>query len=229
MKMHFPRLTREEEIALAQAIAAGKEAQQKLADGAYSDGEREALELLVEEGQRARERLAEANIPLALSLAQRFEGLGVEFEELRQEAFLALMKAVDTFDWRRGKFSTYAWRAITRGLKKYVRAQGFALSLDAPLTDDDDGPLLVELIPAPDSPNVGEVEEEELKEAVRAVLETLPQREAEMVWLYYGEGETLCQIGERYGISGERVRQILERAMGRLRHPARLRKLHPFL
>jgi hypothetical protein len=41
--MHFPRLTREEEIALAKAIEAGKEAQQKLADGAYSDGEREAL------------------------------------------------------------------------------------------------------------------------------------------------------------------------------------------
>jgi RNA polymerase sigma factor (sigma-70 family) len=166
---------------------------------------------------------------LALSLAQRFEDWGVEPEELRQEAFLALMKAVDTFDWRRGKFSTYAWRVITGGLKKYVWAQGFALSLDAPLTDEDEGPLLGELIPAPDSPNVEKVEEEELKEAVRAVLETLPQREAEMVWLYYGEGETLCQIGERYGISRERVRQILGRAMRRLQHPARLRKLRPFL
>ena len=76
-------LTREEEVELAKAIESGD--------------------------QRARKRMIEANLRLAISIAKNFRDKGCSFEDLIQESNLGLIRAVDRFDWRKGfKFSTYA-------------------------------------------------------------------------------------------------------------------------
>jgi len=107
------------------------------------------------------------------------------------------------------------------------------LSLDAPLVPGEDGQLLDYLSdqfsPGPDD----EVYEHALKRSIEDALGTLTEREARVLRLYFGLGDTepmtLEQIGERFGITRERVRQIKEKALLRLRHQSRARFLETFL
>ncbi len=107
------------------------------------------------------------------------------------------------------------------------------LSLDAPLVPGEDNKLLDYL---PDEYRPGP-EQEAFEKALRAnveeALSTLKPREAMILRLYYGlDGEdamTLEQIGEQLGVTRERVRQIKERALARLRHVSRARSLESFL
>ncbi|MFQ6047428.1 MAG: RNA polymerase sigma factor RpoD/SigA [Gemmatimonadales bacterium] len=107
------------------------------------------------------------------------------------------------------------------------------LSLDAPLTPGEDNRLLDYL---PDNQNRGpdeETFERALSESIEAVLGTLKEREAKILRLYFGlDGEepmTLEEIGSMMGITRERVRQIKEKALARLRHVSRARALESFL
>lgn len=85
------------------------------------------LALKIEEGdQEAKQRLAEANLRLVVSIAKRYVGRGMQFLDLIQEGNMGLMKAVEKFDYRKGfKFSTYAtwWirQAITRAIADQAR------------------------------------------------------------------------------------------------------------
>jgi RNA polymerase primary sigma factor len=107
------------------------------------------------------------------------------------------------------------------------------LSLDAPLVPGEDGQLLDylsdQLSPGPDD----EVYEHALQQSIEEALGTLSEREARVLRLYFGLGETepmtLEQIGESFGITRERVRQIKEKALLRLRHQSRARFLETFL
>jgi RNA polymerase primary sigma factor len=107
------------------------------------------------------------------------------------------------------------------------------LSLDAPLVPGEDGQLLDYLSdqfsPGPDD----EVYEHALKRTIDEALSTLTEREAKVLRLYFGLGDsepmTLEQIGESFGITRERVRQIKEKALLRLRHQSRARFLETFL
>lgn len=69
--------------------------------------------------------LVEGYLPLSRAIARRFAGLGIELEDLQQVAAMALMKAIERFDPRRGlKFSTYAAPTITGEVRNYIRDKG---------------------------------------------------------------------------------------------------------
>ncbi len=106
------------------------------------------------------------------------------------------------------------------------------LSLDAPMTPGEDNRLLDYLpdqyAPGPEE----EVFDRALKDTIQDALSTLKEREAKILRLYYGlddqEAMTLEEIGAILGITRERVRQIKEKALVRLRHASRARFLEPF-
>src|ERR671937_2519874 len=107
------------------------------------------------------------------------------------------------------------------------------LSLDAPLTPGEDNKLL-DYLPDNLNPQPDELTfEKALTESIEEALSSLKEREARILRLYFGlDGEepmTLEQIGSLLGITRERVRQIKEKALSRLRHVSRARALESFL
>ena len=105
-----PLLNAEQEVELAKRIEAGLFAEDKLAaaDKLAPKLQRE-LEIIAEDGRRAKNHLLEANLRLVVSLAKRYTGRGMLFLDLIQEGNLGLIRAVEKFDYTKGyKFSTYA-------------------------------------------------------------------------------------------------------------------------
>jgi len=120
-------LTMQGEVELSKRIELGKLAQAQLDEGErLSPAERRKLLELVDDGERARTHLIQANLRLVVSVAKRYVGRGMSFLDLIQEGNIGLMKATDKFDYKRGfKFSTYAtwWirQAITRSISDQSR------------------------------------------------------------------------------------------------------------
>jgi RNA polymerase primary sigma factor len=107
------------------------------------------------------------------------------------------------------------------------------LSIDAPTSDDDDGSLR-EVIPDKDAPSPdSDVISRSLQEDVADALESLSDREAKILTLYFGIGReealTLEEIGRILGLTRERVRQIKEKAIKKLRHASRSSYLQAYL
>jgi RNA polymerase primary sigma factor len=283
-------LTAEEEVSLAMRIESGKEAREKLSALAYSSAdERHDLEILVEDGVRAREHLISANSRLVISVAKKYIGRGVPFLDLIQEGNIGLIRAANKFEYQRGhKFSTYAtwWirQAVTRAIadqsrtiripvhmgdqiNKMLRAshqltqrlgrsprpEELAEELDIELskveqmldiarrplslempTDDEGDSTLGDFIEDGDSPAPPDrVSSTILRDLLMEILVDLPPREVKILQMRYGlvDGETytLEQVGNKFGVTRERVRQIEAQALSRLRHPAHARRLRDFL
>jgi RNA polymerase primary sigma factor len=116
-----------------------------------------------------------------------------------------------------------------------MRSSGRHISMDAPFLQGEDGNLL-DLIPGEDihSPEVGLLSDSLRREIERA-LGTLSPREADVIRLYYGLADqsnntlTLEEIGERFELTRERVRQIKEKAIRRLKHTSRSKILKTYL
>ena len=106
------------------------------------------------------------------------------------------------------------------------------LSLDAPFQEGEDNRLLDVLEDEVQAPPDEELFDEALQKEVVKALSTLTDREAEVIRLYFGIGRekpmTLEQIGTKFGLTRERVRQIKEKAIRRLRHSSRSRALAPY-
>jgi RNA polymerase primary sigma factor len=117
-----PLLDAQQEVELSMQMESGIRASTKLkAAGELSASDKVMLDRDVRLGDRAQERLVEANLRLVVSIAKKYVGRGMPLLDLVQEGNLGLMRAVEKFDYRKGfKFSTYAswWirQAVTRAL-----------------------------------------------------------------------------------------------------------------
>ena len=123
-----PLLARDEEVALARRVDRGKEAESRLEieGDALDPRERRQLKRQVEDAERARQHLIEANLRLVVSVAKRYRSRGLSLLDLIQEGNAGLMHAVEKYDVSTGyKFSTYAvwWirQAVVRALANASR------------------------------------------------------------------------------------------------------------
>lgn len=118
-------LSAEQEVDLAKTVEAGLFAEFKLNSGQdIRPDEWRDIELVAEEGRRAKDHLLEANLRLVVSFAKRYRNRGLDFLDLIQEGNLGLVRAVKKFDYTRGnKFSTYAAWDVCRGIERAIANQ----------------------------------------------------------------------------------------------------------
>ena len=113
-----------------------------------------------------------------------------------------------------------------------MRVAGRHISVDAPFVEGEDNSLLDVLINS-DSPNADRsLINESLSREIERALATLTERESDIIRYFFGIGcqeMTLEEIGERFGLTRERVRQIKEKAIRRLRHTSRSKLLKSYL
>lgn len=205
-----------------------------------SDAEEHQLAERIAKGDdRALSKLIEANLKFVVSVARQYKGQGVAMEDLVSEGNIGLMKAAGKFDATRGvRFVNFAVVYIRQAIEKaieqqgglyqvpkdvkeeVVRQQSQAVSVDAPLGHRANMSLLSVLVNK-DAPMADErVHSAAIEEAVEYALTTLDERERRVINAFFGinqEHETMAEIAEDMDLKRERVRQIRDKAVRKLR------------
>jgi RNA polymerase primary sigma factor len=119
-------------------------------------------------------------------------------------------------------------------IKESLNVSGRHVSMDAPLTTNEDGGTLMDVMANTDAPKTDHVlMAESLQKEIERSLSTLTDKEREIIRLFFGigmnHGLTLEEIGAKFNLTRERVRQIKEKAIRRLRHTSRNKLLKPYL
>jgi RNA polymerase primary sigma factor len=133
-----PLLTADEEVYLAKRIEKGRISREELAASGMtvSDAQREDHRSNIEDGWAAREHLITANSRLVISVAKKYMGRGVPFQDLIQEGNIGLIRAAKKFDYRRGhKFSTYATWWIRQAVTRAIADQGRTIRVPVHMGD----------------------------------------------------------------------------------------------
>ncbi len=180
------------------------------------DEDLDEFEALLAQADRVKNEILRANLRLVVSIARRHVGRSPCFFEIVSDGNLALMRAVEKFDYARGfKFSTYASWAIMRNYARTIPEQMYE---SARLVTGSEEALAA--APAPDDGARDSIVEG-ARHLVAKGLALLNAREREVVVRHYGLASgtgptTLDQIGRSFGVTKERVRQIERRALAKL-------------
>ena len=186
----------------------------------------EKAERYLESAAEVRDLLIRSNLRLVISIAKRFTKEDHLFEDLVSEGTIAVMNAVEHFDYqRRYRFSTYATQAVRRA---YYRLLARRAKQQQPLGGT--STEMLDSLPGPSSSGVQqEAAVESLREKMRDILVVLDPREQQIITARFGmndlePGRTLQSIADQLGVCKERVRQLERRAFDKLR--ARAEELH---
>ncbi|MEH1056365.1 sigma-70 family RNA polymerase sigma factor [Micromonospora sp. CPCC 206171] len=133
-----PLLDAAKEVELSKAIEAGLYAEHLLGEDRVPEGvDRDDLERLVVEGERAKDLFIRANLRLVVSIARRYVRSGMPMLDLIQEGNTGLVRAVEKFDYERGyKFSTYATWWIRQAISRAIAQQERTVRLPVHLVED---------------------------------------------------------------------------------------------
>jgi len=189
--------------------------------------EQEALKLLEQGDERAKELLIEHNLRLVVYIARRFENTGINLEDLISIGTIGLIKAIGTYRLEKSiKLATYASRCIENEILMYIRktaAQKAEVSLDEPINMDYDGNelLLSDILGTDEDMILRPMEDDVDLQLLRQALRELPQREREIVLMRFGlEGRkelTQKEVALKMGISQSYISRLEKRIMLKLR------------
>ncbi len=175
------------------------------------------------------------------ALELRGNPCGVEFDDLMQSGFLAMVRAVETYRADAGAFSTWLVFYLQR---EFAEATGYrthrsqqeplnnAHSLDKPVGDESDGATLLELVPDPAAtmePIEDKLWRQQLHDTMESVLDSLPQEWSHILRERYYSGETLRAVVEKLGCPEGQVRSAEAKALRQLRQGKNAMRLRPFL
>lgn len=180
-----------------------------------------------EEAARAKEMLIIRNLRLVAHIAKKYQNTDEDMEELISIGCIGLIKAIDTFDDKKGRLATYACRCIDNELLMLLRGKkktSREVSLFESIGQDKEGNeiCLVDVIEQ-QQPDILESMElaVEIKKLFRLMREKLTDREQEILVMRYGllgkREQTQNEIGDRLGISRSYVSRIEKKAIGKLR------------